>query len=357
MNYRSLALISLLSVVNCIWGAGEIRWLSNTFNYGVIKEIEGPATGIIKGVNVGDTPVMINRVRPSCGCTTADYTRDPIAPGDTAFVSVAYNPIGRPGRFHKTVKIYSGEENALTTIDLVGAVIGTPETLHSSYPIVAGPSRLSENKVDLGKVRFGTSRHYFLTIYNQTPQGITPHWINDNKEIDVDLAEKTIAPGDFSTMSIYLNSRAQNELGEKKYKIIFYPDQGQQDPIEINVFADIEPDLSGLTKEQIDNAPRCSVTPRLLEIGNLTDNQPVKFKFKITNEGKSPMRVSKVAGRDESVTIKKIPLTLKPGKYGECEGVILTSRLNTGVIRIPLDIFTDDPLHPITSIEIVGEKR
>ena len=150
----SLAIAALLPLA----ASAQLEWLATDYDFGTMKEIAGPKTGSVRFVNRGDKPVVINQVRPSCGCTGADYTEGQIAPGDTATVSFTYNPKGRPGRFEKTVKVYVGEDNERTAIKIRGTVIGAPETLQTSYPVEVGPLRLSQRILTAGDVRYGTAR-------------------------------------------------------------------------------------------------------------------------------------------------------------------------------------------------------
>jgi hypothetical protein len=42
-------------------------------------------------VNTGKTPLKLDDVHASCGCTTPEWSRDAIAPGATAKIKVGYN--------------------------------------------------------------------------------------------------------------------------------------------------------------------------------------------------------------------------------------------------------------------------
>ncbi len=41
--------------------------------------------------NTGDKPLKLDDVHPSCGCTTPEWNREPIAPGASATIKVGYN--------------------------------------------------------------------------------------------------------------------------------------------------------------------------------------------------------------------------------------------------------------------------
>lgn len=59
--------------------------------------MENPVTATFKITNKGDKPLVISNVTTSCGCTVADWTKEPIAPGKTGSVSSTFDAkaIGR----------------------------------------------------------------------------------------------------------------------------------------------------------------------------------------------------------------------------------------------------------------------
>ena len=128
---------------------GEIVWLEKEYDFGLMKEEAGPKTGSVRLVNTGPEEAVITGARPSCGCTGVAYPDDPIAPGDTVKFSFTYNPLGRPGRFEKSIRVYIGDFD-MATIRIRGNVLGTPESLSTLYPVEAGPLRLFEKRMAAG---------------------------------------------------------------------------------------------------------------------------------------------------------------------------------------------------------------
>ena len=85
-----------------------------THNFGEILEKDGKITYTFEMVNKGDGPLVITRVIASCGCTTPEWTKEPVAPKGKAKVKITYNPAGRPGPFAKSISVYSnGKEGSL----------------------------------------------------------------------------------------------------------------------------------------------------------------------------------------------------------------------------------------------------
>jgi hypothetical protein len=55
-------------------------------------------------VNTGSTELKLDDVHASCGCTTPEWSHDPIAPGATAKIKVGYNASAE-GNFEKYITI------------------------------------------------------------------------------------------------------------------------------------------------------------------------------------------------------------------------------------------------------------
>ncbi|MBI1342176.1 MAG: DUF1573 domain-containing protein [Terrimonas sp.] len=75
--------------------------------------------------NTGKDSLAIANVQTSCGCTTPEWSRDPIAPGATAAIKVGYNAAGA-GHFEKYITVlYNG--NQTKQIIIKGEVWKAPD--------------------------------------------------------------------------------------------------------------------------------------------------------------------------------------------------------------------------------------
>lgn len=86
----------------------SITWKTEAVDVGEIPQ-GTPKLIEFQFKNTSNKAVIITSVKPSCGCTTSDYTKESIAPGKTGFVKAIYNA-GAIGLFTKTVIV-------TTTID------------------------------------------------------------------------------------------------------------------------------------------------------------------------------------------------------------------------------------------------
>jgi hypothetical protein len=95
-------------------------WESTSYDFGKIEK-GVPAEHEFKFTNNGDVPLIISSVKASCGCTVANYTKEPIAPGKKGYVSARYNA-ANPGAFSKTVTVRSNSGEEAIVLTLKGVV-------------------------------------------------------------------------------------------------------------------------------------------------------------------------------------------------------------------------------------------
>ena len=72
--------------------------------------------------NTGNTAIQIQSVKPSCGCTAADFSKESIAPGETGYVKVEYNAASK-GLFHKSVTVRSNAKQPVMILKIKGEVV------------------------------------------------------------------------------------------------------------------------------------------------------------------------------------------------------------------------------------------
>lgn len=334
----------------------QVKWLKTDYDFGIIRETDGPVEGEVRFVNMGDSSLYVNRVRPSCGCTGASYTETMINPGDTAFVKFIYDPKGRPGKFEKTIKVYLGLNNDLTTLTIHGTVIGSDETLRSVFPITAGPLRLERNKLTVGELRQGVSRHFFVMAYNQGTDTITPQWSGGGRVVVTDLTPREIAPGEWSTISFYIRGEAEKQLGPAEYVVKIKPESGSDSVVNVSINALIVADSRKMSVAEIDNSPQAFILPEYVDLGEVEPGRKMKFEFELLNEGGSTLRVDKVTV-PKTIKIKGKPTYLKKDHRGKVKGVVDIGMLPDGPFRLEVNVYTNDVLHPVRTARIVGEVK
>ncbi len=105
---------------------GEELWFEEVLHdYGEIPEDgDGSWTFVFK--NLGKEPLVINRVRSTCGCTVPAWPREPIEPEASGEITVKYNT-AQAGSFFKSLYVYSSAANSPIKLQIKGKVIPIEE--------------------------------------------------------------------------------------------------------------------------------------------------------------------------------------------------------------------------------------
>ena len=99
-----------------------------------LKEAEHDFSNIPQGkpvyytfelINTGKKEIKLTDVHATCGCTTPEWSREPIAPGATAKIKVGYNASAE-GPFTKYITI-SYNDNLSKQLKITGSVWKAPE--------------------------------------------------------------------------------------------------------------------------------------------------------------------------------------------------------------------------------------
>ncbi len=72
-------------------------------------------------VNTGKADLVITNVSTSCGCTTPQWTRQPIKSKEKGVITVKYDS-SRIGQFSKTITVYSNASNSPVVLQIRGNV-------------------------------------------------------------------------------------------------------------------------------------------------------------------------------------------------------------------------------------------
>ncbi|MGC4041670.1 MAG: DUF1573 domain-containing protein [Flavobacterium sp.] len=103
----------------------EMKFEEQEFDFG--KIIQGDkVTHNFKFANTGETDLVIDNAKGSCGCTIPEYPKTPIKSGESGTIKVSFNSAGKSGEVEKTVTIICNTKNKMEQIK-IKANIEMPE--------------------------------------------------------------------------------------------------------------------------------------------------------------------------------------------------------------------------------------
>jgi len=123
--FLSLPVMLSAQITDAVKKKDKIVVKETSFDFGKIMQGK-PVFHNFQVVNLDSAPLVIDNVQASCcGCTTPEWSREPIAPGGTSIIKVGYNSAAA-GYFEKTITLMYAE-GMTTMVSIKGTVWKTPE--------------------------------------------------------------------------------------------------------------------------------------------------------------------------------------------------------------------------------------
>ncbi len=135
--------------------ADVAKFETETINQGTLKQNDPKEVKFIV-TNISKEPLVIEQANPTCGCTMGDYTKAPIAPGGTGFISAKFNA-ANVGHFNKTMTVKFAGYDEMKSITISGEVLSAEDydkwvveneskkKTETPTPAVAKPVKSSKN--------------------------------------------------------------------------------------------------------------------------------------------------------------------------------------------------------------------
>ena len=88
-----------------------IAFSETDHNFGDIKKGE-KVEHIYEVTNTGTNPLIISNVKPGCGCTVPDFTKEPILPGKKGKITLHFDSTNFDGAVNKAADVFVNVEKA-----------------------------------------------------------------------------------------------------------------------------------------------------------------------------------------------------------------------------------------------------
>ncbi|MCB0382783.1 MAG: DUF1573 domain-containing protein [Psychroserpens sp.] len=100
---------------------GIFHFEEEVIDYGTIAQ-NSDGVRTFQFTNRGRAPIVISKVKTTCGCTIPTYPKQAILPGESATIDIKY-ATNRVGTFSKSITIFSNADNSQKKLRIKGNVI------------------------------------------------------------------------------------------------------------------------------------------------------------------------------------------------------------------------------------------
>ena len=332
--------VILLFVVFSISAQPKLAFDKTQHDFGKVNEGDGEVSYDFAFKNTGTAPLVIQHVQASCGCTTPEWTNQPVPPGKTGIIKVSYDVKGRPGAIDKTITVNSNESSTPVNLRIVGEVIPVERHPSEAFRHTVGAIRLDEMHASFSRVFSYEKPSMVITAYNPGPDAVKISFINLPSHIKTDITPATIKSGEKANIKITFDAARKNEWGFVTDQISMILNDNKTRDYKLTVTATIEEDFSRWTTAQLQNAPAISIDQQIIEGGQVKKGEKKTYQVKLTNTGKSKLLIRRVEPSN-ALTVDA-PKEINAGASANLT-ITYNSAGQSGTQNKAVEIITNDP--------------
>lgn len=333
----------------------QISFEKETHNFGTIKEEGGNVTYKFEFVNIGASPLIVENVRPTCGCTSPEWTRNPIPPGGKGYVAATYNPTGRPGAFSKYLYIDSNSDISNTKLTISGEVTPKPRSIEDDYRYDMGEGlRLKANHLAFGNVNNTEKKDYKLEVINTSDKKLTLGFERVPAHLKIEFSPSVLRPNEKGSVIATYDASLKNDWGMVIDRVDVTINGTSERNYRLVISANIIEDFSSMSAAELAEAPSLSVDETEVSFGKLMQNEKFEHDFVLKNTGKSTLYIRKIKASCGCTAVKPEKQQIEPGESVKIK-TIFNPAGKRGNQNKNVTIITNDPKRSNLILRLKGE--
>jgi len=341
MKYTFIFIVFLLTAFNAS-GQANMKLQVIEHDFGTFPEEAGKQSYTFVVTNTGNQPLVIQNIVASCGCTTPDWTRSPIAPGGEGRITAVYDPSNRPGPFRKTLSVFSNSNPSPLVLSLKGEVHGRLKTTADYYPFQVGTLRFQGNSIAFPTVLNTEKRIRVLPLINPSGSPVKIEFGEIPSYLELEAVPQVLKPGQKGIIEcIYYGNKVSkwgNVTDIVKFKL-----NGELQSPELFIIGVISEDFSVLSKGELANAPVFKPSTTKVDLGAVEAGTVKEIEIAFKNEGRRDLIIRNVWSTCTCMQVtQESSSTIAPGGSGSFMVVFNTEKL-IGKSSRSFFIYTNDP--------------
>lgn len=323
-------------------------------DFGKIEETDGPATCTFEFTNTGSIPLIINRVIASCGCTSPDWTKEPVVPGGKGFVKATYNPRNRPGKFNKSINVFSNAEQPNIVLRIMGDVNPRPRTIEDDYPYMIGGMRFKSNHLAFVKVKENQQKTILMEMVNVSNQPLSVTFDRVPGHLTLKTIPEQVQPNQKGVIEATYDAGKKNDWGFVIDRVSVLLNQEALKNNLLTISATIEEDFTGLSEEELKKAPSIQFDAKTFDFGKIAQRTSATHEFQFINAGKSDLVLRKITSSCGCTAVTPKEKVIQPGQSSSIKATF-NAGTRQGKQNKTITIITNDPKNSTVVLRVTGE--
>ena len=330
----------------------QFSYLSHDFGH--IREDGGQVQSHFTATNCSDSEIFITSLTTSCGCTTASYSKEAIAPHATFELAVTFDPYNRPGRIDKHIFISTSDAEGVITLQLKGYVQERARTIDEIYPFdMGGGLRLRSNFHAFGYIEQGDSAQEHIGYANTSehPISLTLESVAKSGLLNIDYPTIIPAGATGDIVLCYTIPHESDIYGTVSDKIrVIIGDSKARYMLSCEAVA-----TDNFSMVDDISAPRVDISKKIIKFGVInSDKEVLEEVITIANSGASPLELRRIESTSEALECVASSLVLQPDESAKLSIRLYVKRIEAseGLYSERVRIITNDPTRPMQSIKV-----
>jgi hypothetical protein len=313
-------------------------------DFGTFKEEAGRQTYDFAITNTGTEPLVIQNVVASCGCTTPEWTKQPIPAGAKGKVTAIYDPKDRPGQFNKTLTVYTNTKPEVSVLVIKGEVIPHEKTVEELFTFAVGAIRFESNHLAFTNVKKNEKKMRVMQLINTSAAPVKVEFDALPAHLSLKSNPETLKPGQKGMVEGTYDATKNGGWGNVSDMVKIKLNGVVQENLYYYVSANLVEDFSSLTKQELENAPVFKVESSTVELGKIKGSTQNEVEFKFKNEGRSDLQIRFIRSTCGCTAVQQgnQGVGIKPGESSSIKAVF-NSGSYSGKVTKAIYVYTSDP--------------
>ncbi len=343
-KYTSLFLSLILFASTVFAGGGTLKFEKPIHNFGTIIETEGNAEYVFRFTNTGRGPIRILQILTSCGCTTSDYTKTAVNPGESGYVKAIFDPKDRQGPFSRTLTVVTNGLPETYVLTVEGSVGSPNKELLAAFPYQIGSVRFSNKELVLPQMKEDKIDTIYLSVYNPSSKSLTIRNVITPYPVSGDVRNKIILPSGGDDLLFTFNGALCKGYGPRVDTLKLITNDETEHTKTFLIKSNIVQNFDKLTPQEKADAPVFVSDSTDGRIAELYQGEIGVYEFLVENKGKSDLLVKGYYSDCKCMTARFEKDKLKKGSKGKLIVTLNTKRMHRDVTR-KITVITNDPKH------------
>jgi len=341
---KSFLFISIFIISASVLAQPVMKISESDHDFGKFKEEAGRQTHNFLVTNTGNSPLVIQNIVASCGCTTPEWTKEPIQPGQSGKITAIYDPKDRPGVFNKTLSVYSNSKPEVVVLVIKGEVIPREKTIEELFTFPVGAVRFESNHLAFTNIKKTEKKIRVMQIVNTSSEPVKIGFEMVPAHLSLKANPETLKPGQKGIIEGTYDATKNSGWGNVSDMVKVVLNGATQENVYYYISANLVEDFSSLTKEDLEKAPVFKLASTTVELGKIPGSTAKEVEFKFTNAGKSDLMIRHVRSTCGCTAVQQGQqgVGIKPGQSSSIKAVF-NSGSYKGRVTKAIYVYTNDP--------------